>query len=494
MYDAAIEILLLLYYVFLGYCLQYFFGSFLEGRIKDKRLNGFAAAALYAAFLLILYQLGQPEAWDQQPAVWKLALSLLVLCIIAFCFYKSFRPITVFLLVTFQAAADISRYTAVILFGKIGDGMLDLLYMSVENGLIRSEKTFGVLIHCVLIGGWILEYAAMGLLVYFSLKKIVGGFREKEYSINGTELLFILTPSAVGLMICMLLRIIMISAEDGVPKLLYDKYPALVAVIPLILLLSLFSVLCGVKLFQDMICRNREKSGRIILEKQIAAMREHMEETERVYSDIRRVKHDMKNTLSVITRLSDLNGGEENAEIRDYLAELNSNLESSESLFKTGNTVADTMLNMKYHEGKRCVPDLKIDAEGLIFPRGLKILSYDIGVILGNALDNAVEACVKLKDKEPEAETFIKLYSVQKGDVLILSIENSFDGKLTLTGELPATDKKDKSAHGMGLYNIRSTAEKYRGTMDFKVNGRVFVLSVMMKNERSNEDELGSNG
>ena len=46
------------------------------------------------------------------------------------------------------------------------------------------------------------------------------------------------------------------------------------------------------------------------------------------------------------------------------------------------------------------------------------------------------------------------------------------------------TDKADRENHGIGLANIKSTADKYQGTMDFKVKGRVFILSVMMKNEK----------
>ena len=149
----------------------------------------------------------------------------------------------------------------------------------------------------------------------------------KDYGINRTELLFILTPAAVGLMICMLLRIIMITVEDNVPKMLYDRYPVLIVVLPAILLLSLLSILYSVKLFQDMICWNREKSGRIVLEKQISSLQEHMEEMERIYSGIRGMKHDMKNTLSVIQRLS---AGEGNGELEEYLSELNRGLEKLE--------------------------------------------------------------------------------------------------------------------------------------------------------------------
>ena len=258
--------------------------------------------------------------------------------------------------------------------------------------MITSEKTFGIAINVGLVSQWIFEYLLIMLFMYFSLKRIVKNFREKDYSINRTELLFILTPAAVGLMICMLLRIIMVTVEDSVPQILYDRYPILVIVVPAILLLSLLSILCGVKLLQNMIQWNREKSGRIVLEKQIRSLQEHMEEMERIYSGIRGMKHDMKNTLAVIQRLS-AEGDEGSGELQVYLSEMNRSLEKLEVRFKTGNTVVDTLLNMKCHEAVRDVPDLKMDADKLMLPQGLEIHSYDIGVILGNAMDNAIEAC-----------------------------------------------------------------------------------------------------
>ncbi len=487
MYETTSIIILLIFYVFQGYCLQYFYSSFLERRIHSDRLNGFVIASLFSSFMMVMYEVESPESGDYRLTVVKLILSLCVLCIIALCFYKAFCPITAFLVVTFQAVADLSRYLTAILFSKINDGLFEWLNSAIENEAVTSDKDINLLINCFVIGGLFLEYTVMACLICFSLKKIVSYYKEKDHEINSVELMFILVPSSVGLMICMLLRIIMISAEDGVPKLLYEKYPVLSVVIPAILLLSLISILCGIRLFQDMICRNRERSDKVILERQIQSMQEHIEEMERIYSGIRGMKHDMKNTLSVIQRLSAGNSAEENVKLQAYLSELNQSFEKLEVRFKTGNTVVDTLLNMKYHEAVSDMPDLKMDADELLLPRELNIHSYDIGVILGNAVDNAIEACRKLKAKEPEADAFIRLCSLQKGNLLIMKVENSFDGRLVQRSqdEFPITDKADKKSHGIGLANIKSTAEKYQGTMDFRIKDRVFILSVMMKNERS---------
>ena len=481
----TMELLYMAVVLFQGYCLQYFLGSFLESRWKS-RWNGLCMAVLYAAGLYGLSRVFHQDSVmrydDYRETVWKMALSLCILFVLAMCFYKALRPVSVFLVITFQAVADISRYVTVILFGKMGDSVVELWNWCVERGIITSDRALMLTLNGSILAVQILQYLVIALLFYVSLRKIVRDFKEKDYEIHRTELLFLLTPSAAGLFICLLLRIIMVTLEDKVPKMLYDRYPILTIVLPAILLLSLLSILYGVKLFQDMVYRNKAKSERVILKNQVKNMQEHMEEMERIYSEIRGMKHDMKNTLAVILQLS----MEEKGELQEYLADLNRAFDRLDMRFRTGNTVADTLLNMKYHEAMRLVPDLEMDTDRLVFPQDLKIHSYDIGIILGNAVDNAVRACQKLKEKEREAEVFIRFVTLQKGNLLVLKVENSFDGKLVRRPreEFPVTDKPDKENHGMGLVNIKNTVEKYHGTMDYMVKGRVFILSMMMKNEK----------
>lgn len=495
-----VELLYMAVILFQGYCLQYFLGSFLESRWKS-RWNGLCVAVLYTVGLYGISGMFEQALGTgyngYREAVWKLALSLCILVVFALCFYKAFRLITVFLVVAFQAVADISRYAAVILLAKMGDCVVDIWNQCVEKGFFESDGALMMTLNGSMMAVQIFQYFVIALLLYISLRKIVQDFKEKDYEIHRTELLFLLIPAAAGLLICVLLRIIMVTLEDNVPKMLYDRYPILIIVLPAILLLSLLSILYGVKLFQDMVYRNKAKSERVILRNQVRSLQEHMEEMERIYSEIRGVKHDMKNTLAVIGQLSKEKNFflEEKGELQEYLADLNQTFDRLDMRFRTGNTVADTLLNMKYHEAVRLVSDLEMYADKLVFPQDLKIHSYDIGIILGNAVDNAVRACRKLKEKEPGADAFIRFVTLQKGNLLVLKVENSFDGKLVRKPgeEFPVTDKTDKENHGMGLANIKNTVEKYHGTMDYMVRGRVFILSMMMKNERGNEDGFWSN-
>ncbi len=487
MYEVVSGLLEVFSAMFQGYCLQYFFGSFLEGRIRNRRISVLAVTALYGALRLgagFFLPKGYTSFW----VFVRLAVILCIISVTALAFYRALGKMALFLIVTFMAVGEMSFFLAHMFF-ELGNHLFRLWNRCLEKGYISSFN-YSKIVNITIIFNQILLYVVGAALLYFTLRKVVQDYREKDYAVHRTELLFILTPGLTGLMVCTLLRITIDTVENGVPETLYDRYPSLMVIMPVILLLLLFSVMFGVKLFQDMICWNREKSSRIILEKQVSSLQEHMGEMERVYSGIRGMRHDMKNTISVIMQLA---AGKEE-ELQAYLEELNETMDRLEFRFKTGNTVVDILLNMKYHEIASTVPDLQMDVEGLQFPEKLFIQSYDIGIILGNALDNAMEACRKLKVKEPDAEAFIRISSFQKRELFFLKVENSFDGKVVRKpqNEFPVTDKADRENHGIGLANIKSTAEKYQGTMDFKVNGRVFILSVMMKNERREEDGFRS--
>lgn len=475
-----------------GYLLQYFLGSFLESRFFWKSKSG---VFVVASFGILSYgmDLLLPSDYGTIRVFGKKLMTLIILFLITFCFYKAVQVITVYLIVTFMAVSDICFFIAYMIMG-LGPYLTDFWVNLLGRGYFSSLGMFQNTVEITLIVISLVMYGIFIALTYFFFKKIVENFREKEYAITPKELLFLVTPGLVGLLLCVLLRLIMFTVGEGIPKLLYEQYPPLVWMVPAIMLLALLSILYGVKLFQDMIVLNREKSNRIILEQQIDSMQEQVKEIDRVYADMRSIKHDMKNSLGIVRGLI-AEGVIENREFQDYLTDMQQTLEKFEFQFQTGNHVADTLLNMKYHEMIWGMPNLQLDADNLMFGPDLKIHSYDLGIILGNALDNAIEACRRAKEHNPQTELFIRLSSFRKGKMIFLEVANSFDGKIIRkpNSEFPVTNKADRSFHGMGLNNIKSTAEKYWGAMDWKVENTVFTLTVMLKNERRNEDGFGNN-
>ncbi|MBO5237383.1 MAG: GHKL domain-containing protein [Lachnospiraceae bacterium] len=473
--------------IFTGYCLAYYFDSFMEQR---KLFCGNGKYLVTISYVIIDYLADAlfQTAFETKETIGKQLLLLGVVFGFVKLFYRAGMQMSVFLTITFVALKDLSSFISTTI-AMCSDKLFDLWIVLLEKGYMSADTADHMisLTACILQLIMIVVY---GVLFYKSLKMVVKNYKNKEHFASKEELLYLLTPGCVGFLLCILLRTILITVENGLPMDLYDKYPGLIPVVPSIVILALLSIVYSVKLFQNMIVANEERSDKLILEKQMKNMQEHMAEMEHIYSGVRSMKHDMKNTLSVIMQLALNEDGQSNEKLQNYLLEMNQTMDRLEFQYKTGNSVVDVLLNMKYHELASTMPDIQLNADRLLFPDNLQIRGYDIGIIIGNALDNAMEACKKLKEKEQNAEAFIILSSFTRGKMFFIEVENSFEGKITRKkySEFPVTDKKDKKAHGIGLSNIKNTAEKYHGGVDWTVENKKFILTIMLQNERSMEN------
>lgn len=121
-----------------------------------------------------------------------------------------------------------------------------------------------------------------------------------------------------------------------------------------------------------------------------------------------------------------------------------------------------------------------------IYPDNMNIDAFDLSIIINNALDNAVEACLKQKNEN----RYVELTAHRRENVFFVIVRNSFDGKLTrnkANGQL-VTSKKDTKNHGLGMRNIELCAEKYYGKAEIIVKNSVFELAVMLQ-KREQEGE-----
>ena len=299
-YDAANNGVMLLIWMVQGYCLQYFYGSFLEGRGQGKTGNRFCVAAFYVALKLWL-SLCLPSGYGDRRTIETHFITFLGLVAAALFFYQAVKAITGFLVITFMAVCEIGVFGACIV-GEIFDSVMDFWNWCMGKGYIHSVSLFENLQTVTYIVAQMLLCAVAVALPVVVFRKSVRTFREKDLCIGRTELFFLLAPGTVSLLICMLLQTYIYTTNGEI----YRVSPLLLLIIPAILLLCLVFILSDVRLFQDMIDRNREKSSRMILEKQIGSMQEHIAEMDRMYSGIRGMKHDMKNSLTVIMQLANI--------------------------------------------------------------------------------------------------------------------------------------------------------------------------------------------
>ena len=189
---------------------------------------------------------------------------------------------------------------------------------------------------------------------------------------------------------------------------------------------------------------------------------------------VRRLRHDMKNHLFCIQDL--LARGEEQ-ELSAYLEDLNTRLSKNTGDISLGNDIADAIC---WEKGRLAEEKgIRITADGKI-PSKAEILPADICTIFANALDNALEY---LEDSGL-ADPWIHIGVQNQGNLLCLVFENPVTDSAVLPAE-GKTSKSPKRHQGLGLSNIRQSAEKYQGALQTEIlsqkNSRIFRLEVLLQ-------------
>lgn len=203
-----------------------------------------------------------------------------------------------------------------------------------------------------------------------------------------------------------------------------------------------------------------------VLRDQVDIQLRHFKKREKLDTEIRRFRHDYLNHIKCLTAMLE---AERYTEAKEYLEKISGIAPTGELLFKTGNYVADALLTEKQEAAA---------AEGIVVSFGGyipdSIDSYDLCIILSNALDNAVEACMKLSDKERK----ITVYGNFQQGIFVLIVKNPVENMPDAKDIIPATTKEDKLYHGFGLSNIRSVVSKYDGSMHTQSENGEFILSL----------------
>ncbi len=198
----------------------------------------------------------------------------------------------------------------------------------------------------------------------------------------------------------------------------------------------------------------------------------HYQEVENMYRQTRGWRHDYRSHIQTMKAYA-ANGDLE--AIRKYLDMLDVDLNTVDTVVKTGNPMADAILNSKISLAKaRSVP-VKVDAH---IPVKLKTSELDLCCIIGNLFDNAIEASMKL----PEEERFIRVYMDMKGTQLYISFTNfAAGGKLSKVGKGFRTSKGE--GHGFGLVRIDAIVERLEGYLSRNSEEGAFTTEILIPQE-----------
>ncbi len=178
--------------------------------------------------------------------------------------------------------------------------------------------------------------------------------------------------------------------------------------------------------------------------------------------------HDLKHQIAAIRSKV----GKESFD--KYIDRLEDSIDEYGTVVDCGNETINVVLTEKNILCSTCGVKFSYIIDGTLFNFMSEMEIYSL---FGNALDNALESCSKVKDPEKRV---ISLKAVARGDLIIMHVENFFEEELTMVDGMPVTTK-DGTGHGFGLRSIQEIAEKYRGVASVQAENHIFKLTVLMK-------------
>lgn len=194
-------------------------------------------------------------------------------------------------------------------------------------------------------------------------------------------------------------------------------------------------------------------------------LQKYYAEVENMYTKMRGWRHDYRHHIQAM-KIHAANG--EFEDVVKYLDLLDDDLTNVETVIRTGNRMADAILNSKLSLAAERKITVKARAE---IPVSLTVSELDLCIVIGNLLDNAMEACMEL----PEEERLIRIYMEMKGNYLYLALTNTAAGAkqhrfLSAKGE----------GHGFGIARVDGIVKKYGGYVTRASEDEAFSTEILL--------------
>ena len=330
------------------------------------------------------------------------------------------------------------------------------IWMIVETLTGYGALTLGLEINETLYAGSIISKLILFIIMKCSHKYLTRDYSDKM-SLRYWSVLLIFPISSILVVFC----IFIIASNCGESKW-----------IPLAMLASMLFFPLNLVVFwvYDKLVKETEiERMNFAYRQQLSLYDKQIDEQEESMLGLRRVRHDMKMHLLAIQQLASQNDPQA---IQQYIERLMKDIKiEAGGIVKSGNAMVDALLNYQYEIAKRKNIMFRVRTE---IPYKMEFENADLYIILGNALENAIEAATKVAQ---ETERYIKVSLIYRNETLFIGIENSFDGLVRKgrQGEL-ITTKKDTKYHGIGISSIEKAVKKYSGFLDISIIDNVFSL------------------
>ena len=431
-----------------------YFGKFVCPYIKKKK-GAVAVSIVYITIMLVLYMI--PPQIDNFSAY-------LIGVIAAFLamYVEDRRNIyqKIFLAITFFSI----RWLTVAMAGRLDD----LVTKALVFRNMSAEKVW--LQYGLYVGTRVLDIVLCIAFIAVAIGLINKAYIYKKDEMSVKEMVMLIIPSLVGVTGYGILQYYLMIYERDTGKNLIDTYGFYGALSFLHYLISIVAILVVIVMFQNWKEMQEEQRGQALVLNQISDMKKHIEEVEKLYRDIRSMRHDMGNHIQTLEHLVAHNDMDDAAECLEHLK---NEWDEVSPEIKTGSPVIDVILMEKLREAKERQIRFLSDFH---YPQNTKLNAFDLSVIMNNALNNCME---NVSGDDP----YISISSFRKNSIFMITIKNSFGGQLNFgDSDLPETTKSGRE-HGMGLNNIRRVARMYMGDISLEQGNEEVILSIMMQVE-----------
>lgn len=240
---------------------------------------------------------------------------------------------------------------------------------------------------------------------------------------------------------------------------------------------SIIILLINIIIFKLYLILSKEKElekYNVVYEQQLELCTQHMREKENVMMEFRNARHDIKQHFIVLIEMLD---NDQNELAMDYLRKLIKMAPLSNiGISRTDNIVVDSLVNAKYTIALKEEIKFTVDIH---IPMQLPFYSADLSILLGNILDNAIEASLQIAKEE----RYIKFFMKFETNTLIITVINAFNGELikNRNGKI-ISSKVEAGYHGIGLESVRKVATKYHGSVVLETKQETFIIKVILCN------------
>lgn len=292
-------------------------------------------------------------------------------------------------------------------------------------------------------------------ILSYAFVRLMYGFKHVK---NENRLPFIYWLSLILVPFGTLTLLLMIFSENSVSSIYIISSIGIVLIINII---TFYLYDCISNLMATQMNKRLTEEQNKYYEHQIELMKTSLE-------NIKIFRHDLKNHLSPIYNMAISGRNEELIERISKLAKVC--CESGQVV--SGNSDIDSIINFKLQQAER--ERIHVSTK-IVVPTELSISPFDLAVILGNLIDNSIEAISTI-----ESDRWINIDMRYTKGRLIFQISNSFDGFLKESNGILASRKNNPTNHGLGLKSVQAVIQKYDGAMQITHMDKIFTVKILM--------------